>query len=82
MIGYLASLCVLLADIPLVIKVLKTKDAESVSILTYIIKSLSMICWIIYGLQHEDGSYIYGNLISLMFGMIIIFYKLKQVKTG
>lgn len=77
MIGSIAGIMTTCAFIPQVIKVVKTKDTASISLLMYCI-SVSGIClWVIHGFIIKDAAVLFANLFTLILSSIILIYKIK-----
>ncbi len=77
-IGYTASVLSTIAFIPQAFYVVKTKDTRSISLPTYTIFVLSVIFWFVYGIMLRDMPIIASNVICIVMGMIILWYKAKD----
>ncbi len=78
-IGYTASVLSTIAFIPQAFYVMRTKDTQSISLPTYTIFVLSVIFWFIYGILIHDVPIVASNIICIVMGGIILWYKVKQV---
>ncbi|MBT0587828.1 SemiSWEET transporter [Alteromonas oceanisediminis] len=72
LIGYLAAICTTCAFLPQALKVLKTGDTHSLSLMMYIIFSTGVALWLIYGLLKKDLPIIAANTVTLVFALLIL----------
>jgi len=63
--------------LPQVIKSIKTKKTEDISLAMYSLLSVGILLWLIYGLLIKDFPIIIANLVSFILNLIIVFLKLK-----
>jgi MtN3 and saliva related transmembrane protein len=64
-IGVSAASLTMFAFIPQIVKVLKTKSAKDVSLITLLQLSLGVSLWIVYGIHLKDAIIITANSITL-----------------
>lgn len=81
LIGYLAGICLAIFAIPQTYKTIKTKDVESLSLVSYLIYTTSMVLWTTYGYFLNSLPMIIFNLISLVFALIVLYMILKYKKS-
>ena len=74
--GYFAAILTTLAFIPQLVKTLKTKKADDVSLLTLIMFIVGVISWIIYGYKISSLPIMLANLITLVLNLFILFSKI------
>lgn len=77
-IGYTASVLSTIAFIPQALYVVKTKDTQSISLPTYTIFVLSVIFWFLYGIALNDIPIVASNIVCIIMGGIILWYKVKE----
>ena len=77
MIGTIAAVLTTFAFLPQVIKVIKTKDTESIALGMYLMKVVGIALWLFHGLVIEDLPLIMANSVSLVLSGTILYYKLK-----
>lgn len=77
LIGLIACFLTTGAFLPQIIKTIKIKDTKSISISMYLIYSLGIIIWLLYGFMVNDMIIIIGNIFSLIFGLIMLVMKIK-----
>jgi len=76
-IGYLAAFFTTISFIPQVIKVVKEKQTRNISLQMYLIFSLGITFWLIYGILINSLPIILANSLTLTFAIIKISNKIK-----
>ena len=71
-IGSLAAVLTMFSFIPQIIKVLKTKSAKDVSVITLFQLSFGVSLWIAYGIHLKDSIIITANSITLITLIILL----------
>ena len=79
--GYLAAILTTSAFLPQLIKTLKTKKANDVSLTTLIMFIIGVLSWIIYGYKISSTPILLANLITLILNLLILFSKVYFSKT-
>jgi len=74
--GYIAAILTTAAFLPQLIKTLKTKKAEDVSLITLIMFIIGVLCWIIYGYKISSIPILLANLITLILNLLILISKI------
>jgi len=77
MIGSIAAVLTTFAFLPQVIKVIKTKDTESIALGMYLMQVVGIGLWLVHGLVIQDLPVISANSISLILSATILAYKIK-----
>lgn len=77
MIGIIAAVLTTFAFLPQVIRVVKTKDTESIALGMYIMQVIGIALWLAHGIHIGDLPLILANSISFLLSGIILLYKLK-----
>jgi len=72
-IGAIAATLTMFSFIPQIIKVLKTKSAKDVSIITILQLSLGVSLWIVYGIARGDPIIITANAVTLATLVVTLF---------
>jgi MtN3 and saliva related transmembrane protein len=72
-VGAIAATLTMFSFIPQIIKVLKTKSAKDVSIITILQLSLGVTLWIVYGIARGDPIIITANTVTLATLIITLF---------
>ncbi len=78
--GYFAAILTTLAFVPQLIKTLKTKKADDVSLTTLIMFLTGVAAWIIYGIQISSKPILIANLITFLLNFLILVFKLIYSK--
>ncbi len=78
LIGMLAAIGTTLSFIPQAIKVIRTRDTKSISLWMYLLLSIGVALWLIYGVLKKDPSIIAANAVTLFFALIIFCYKVNE----
>ena len=81
-IGMSAAVLTTLAFVPQVLKVIKLKKTDGLSLNTYIIFTLGVGLWFIYGFFKNSLSMVLGNGITLILSMIILVYIVREKKSN
>ena len=78
--GYFAAVLTTIAFIPQLMKTLKTKKAEDVSLTTLIMFLTGVASWIIYGIQISSKPILIANIITFLLNLLILIFKLIYSK--
>jgi MtN3 and saliva related transmembrane protein len=79
--GYIAAVLTTAAFLPQLIKTLKTKKADDVSLVTLIMFIIGVLCWIIYGYKISSIPILVANLITLILNLLILISKIYFSKS-
>ena len=74
--GYFAAILTTAAFLPQLIKTLKTKKADDVSLITLIMFITGVIFWIIYGYKISSFPILVANLITFILNFLILISKI------
>ena len=78
--GYIAGICTAVCFLPQTLQTIRTKNVESLSLLSYIIYCTGLISWILYGLYIHSLQMLIFNGIGLVFGGIILYMIIRRQK--
>ena len=78
--GYIAAILTTLAFLPQLIKTLKTKKAEDVSLITLIMFLTGLLSWIIYGYKISSTPILIANIITFILNLLILIFKISFSK--
>jgi len=81
-VGFLASLLSVLNQFPQAIKVFRSKDTHSISLIMYCIVVVCISLWLVYGILLHDTPLIWANALSLIPITYIFIMKLRNTITG
>jgi len=79
--GYVAAILTTAAFLPQLIKTLKTKKADDVSLITLIMFIIGVLCWIIYGYKISSIPILLANSITLFLNFLILISKIYFSKS-
>ena len=73
--GYIAAILTTAAFLPQLIKTLKTKRADDVSLTTLIMFIIGVLSWIIYGYKISSKPILIANLVTIILNVSILISK-------
>tara|TARA_Y100000816_G_C25664969_1_gene352792 strand:- start:162 stop:443 length:282 start_codon:yes stop_codon:yes gene_type:complete len=76
-IGFFAAFCTTFAFLPQAIKVYQTKSTKDISLYMFLIFTIGVLSWLIYGLIIKDLPVILANAVTLILSFFILIYKLR-----
>ena len=79
--GYFAAILTTAAFLPQLIKALKTKKVDDVSLTTLIMFIIGVLFWIIYGYIIDSIPILIANLITLVLNLLILISKIYFSKS-
>tara|TARA_Y100000589_G_scaffold189317_1_gene179185 strand:- start:152 stop:421 length:270 start_codon:yes stop_codon:yes gene_type:complete len=80
--GYVAAILTTLAFLPQLIKTLKTKKAEDVSLITLIMFLTGVMSWIIYGYKISSTPILLANTVTFILNLLILIFKISFEKNN
>ena len=78
--GYFAAILTTAAFLPQLIKTLKTKKADDVSLITLIMFIFGVGSWIIYGYKISSFPILIANIITFILNLFILISKIYYTK--
>lgn len=78
LLGLAAAACTTASFVPQVLKTIKSRHTKDISLLMYIVLTLGLFLWLIYGLLLRDIPLVAANSISFSLSSIILFLKIKH----
>ena len=78
--GYFAAILTTLAFIPQLIKTIKTKKAEDVSLITLVMFLTGVAAWIVYGIKISSKPILIANSVTFLLNFLILIFKLIYSK--
>jgi len=76
-IGLAAGICTAISLLPQVVKTIKKKEAEDVSLLMLVVLGTGLALWIVYGIKRNDYPIIVTNSFSLLVNITMTFLRIK-----
>jgi len=74
--GYFAGLLTTIAFIPQVVKVWTSKSTSDISLIMFVIFTLGVLLWLIYGVIVNDYSLVVTNLVTFSLSLSILVAKI------
>jgi len=76
-IGIAAGICTGISMVPQLIKIIREKKADDISIFMLIILLAGLLCWVWYGVLKNDYPIIITNGFSVIVNLTIVFFRFK-----
>jgi len=76
-IGFFAAFCTTIAFVPQAIKVYKSKSTKDISLYMFLIFTIGVLSWLIYGIIIFNLPVILANAATLVLSIFILVYKLR-----
>ena len=80
-IGIAAGICTAVSLLPQLIKIIREKKAEDISIIMLFTLLVGISGWIWYGLLKQDWPIVATNSFSLLVNLLIIYFTFKHKRT-
>jgi MtN3 and saliva related transmembrane protein len=77
LVGIAAGLFTSVSMLPQVIKTIKEKKAEAISLKMLLVLITGLILWVVYGIMREDWPLIITNCLSILINLVMIFLRIK-----
>ena len=79
-VGSIAAFLTTFSFLPQALKILKTRDTNSISLKMYIMFTSGVFCWLIYGIFTGSSHIIIANFITLLLAGAILVMKLRNLR--
>jgi len=79
LLGYLAATLTTLSFFPQAIKTLRSGDTTAISLRMYLLLSVGIACWGLYGFIIHDGPVMVANVITLLPALVVLQRKISQM---
>jgi MtN3 and saliva related transmembrane protein len=76
--GYLAAAMTTLAFIPQALKTIRTRDTRSISLGMYVVFTIGIAFWLVYGIALHSTPMILSNIVTFLLSATILAMKLKH----
>ena len=76
-IGFFAAFCTTIAFLPQALKVWKTKSTKDISLYMFVIFTIGVLSWLVYGIIISDLPIIFANAVTLVLSLFILVCKLR-----
>ena len=77
-IGYLAAVLTTVSFIPQVIRTIRTRDTQAISLAMYIMFSCGVAFWCAYGILLQAWPIILANGITLSLASVVLWHKIRE----
>lgn len=77
LVGFVAAFCTTVAFVPQLVRVIRLRSAREISLPTFLLFSVGVSLWLIYGLRIGSNPVIFSNIFTLMLSVSILFLKLR-----
>jgi len=81
-IGFVAAFCTTAAFVPQLLRVLKLRSARDISLGTFLLFSVGVTLWLLYGLSIGSKPVIASNGVTLGLSLSILYLKLRYDRAG
>lgn len=81
-VGFIAGICTSSSLIPQLVKTIKRKKAEDVSVIMFIVMMTGNSLWIYYGFDKSDIPIIVTNFLALSLNIAMLILKFRFRKSG
>ncbi|HEV2646421.1 MAG TPA: SemiSWEET transporter [Acidobacteriaceae bacterium] len=75
--GYAAAFCTTAAFIPQLTRVIRTRSARDISLPTFLLFSIGVLLWLLYGFYTGSKPVIAANCVTLILSLSILILKLR-----
>jgi MtN3 and saliva related transmembrane protein len=75
--GFAAAFCTTAAFVPQLMRVLRLRSAREISLPTFMLFSVGVFLWLVYGLYTESKPVIASNGVTLILSLSILLLKLR-----
>lgn len=81
-IGIAAGIFTASSMLPQLIKTIREKKAEEISVVMLLVLITGVSLWIVYGVMKDDLPIIATNAVSLAVNLLMIFFRIRYRKNG
>ena len=82
LLGFVAAFCTTAAFVPQLLRVVKLKSAREISLGTFLLFSVGVFLWVLYGIYTGSKPVIASNLVTLVLSVSILFLKVRYDREG
>lgn len=75
--GFVAAILTTSSFLPQALKTIQTKNTSGISLFMYSLFSLGTLMWLIFGWYSNNLPIMVANAVTLIFAVIVLFYKIK-----
>lgn len=82
LLGYIAGTLTTLSFVPQAYKVIIEKNVEGLSVIMYLVFTIGVLCWLIYGILIANLPMLIFNIITLILSTFILYNILRYRKNA
>jgi MtN3 and saliva related transmembrane protein len=75
--GFVAAFCTTAAFVPQLVRVVRLRSARDISLPTFLLFSVGVFLWLLYGLYTRSKPVIASNAVTLVLSVSILILKLR-----
>jgi MtN3 and saliva related transmembrane protein len=75
--GFLAAVCTTASFVPQVWHILKTRDTRAISLMMYLLFTVGVGLWLVYGIMIGSTPVVAANSITLVLALVILTCKVR-----
>ncbi len=75
--GFAAAFCTTAAYVPQLMRILRLRSARDISLPTFLLMSVGVFLWLLYGLYTGSKPVIASNVVTLVLSVSILYLKLR-----
>ena len=75
--GIVAAICSTAAFVPQAIKTIKSRSTKDISLYMYLLMTVGVFCWLMYGIYLDSIPMMIANAITLVFVVPILVMKIR-----
>ena len=75
--GFLAAVCTTASFVPQVWHILKTRDTQAISLMMYLLFTVGVVLWLVYGIMIGSTPVVAANSITLVLALVILTCKVR-----
>jgi MtN3 and saliva related transmembrane protein len=76
-IGFVAAFCTTMTFVPQLVRVLKLRSAKDISLGTFLLFSIGVFLWLLYGIYSGSKPVIASNAVTLGLSVSILYLKMR-----
>ena len=80
--GFVAAFCTTAAFVPQLVRVVRLRSARDISLPTFLLFSVGVFLWLLYGLYIGSKPVIASNSVTLILSVSILILKLRYDRTA
>ena len=81
-VGSVAAICTTAAFVPQVVRVIRLRSAQDISLATFLVFSVGMAIWAVYGFLIDSIPVILANTVTLMLALTIVVLKVSYARSS